>query len=137
MTYSICSRPHLRVGLASAPDAGAGNAILASSLGGCYTAGRFSTVARPCRGRRGLVQLLLVPEKQISTGEAAGALGALERFFFGMRTLVAFQVLETGKGTLARRADVGSWLIGFWCGKGGRRLGVDGYGGSCKVNVLA
>jgi hypothetical protein len=40
-----------------------------------------------------LVQLLLMSEKQISTGKASGTLWAFEGFLLGVGTFMSFQVL--------------------------------------------
>ncbi len=72
------------------------------------------------------MQLLLVSQEQVSASKTSLTLGTLKWLFFGVRALVSLQMFEASEGTLAGRANVGSWLIGFWRGKAGRcRLGVD------------
>lgn len=88
MAYSIRSRSHLVVSLTGGPDAGACYAIFASSLSGSHAAGRFSAVAWAGRGGGRLMQLLLVPQKQISASKTSLALWTLERFFLGVGALV-------------------------------------------------
>lgn len=78
------------------------------------------------------MQLLLVSQKQISPSKTSLALGTLKWLFLGVGALVSLQMLKAGEGTLAGRANVGSWLIGSWRGKVGRcRLGVTSNGRSC------
>lgn len=62
------------------------------------------------------MQLLLMSKKQITSSEAPGTLGALERFFFGVRTLMAFEMFQSCKGSTARPADMRPWLVrlGRW-----------------------
>jgi hypothetical protein len=43
------------------------------------------------------MQLLLMAKKQISPGETPGAVGALKGFLLGVRTFMAFQMLETSE----------------------------------------
>jgi hypothetical protein len=77
------------------------------------------------------MELLLVTQQEISAGEASRALGTFEGLFLGVRPLVSFQVLQSGKGALAGCADVRARLVGFRRREIGRCLGVDGDRGSC------
>lgn len=100
------------------------DAVFASStLAGSGTACAFATVARP--GRRGccLVQFLLVAQQEVAAGKTTCALGALERLLLGMRSLMAFQMLQACEGALASLTDMRPRLVGL-----GRRKGlcVDG-----------
>jgi hypothetical protein len=79
------------------------------------------------------VELLLVTQQQVSAGEASRAFGALEGLLLCVGALVAFQVLEAGKGALAGCADVRAGLIGLWWGEGGGSFCVDGDGGGDRV----
>jgi hypothetical protein len=64
------------------------------------------------------MELLLVPQEEVATGEASRALGALERLLLGMGALVAFEMLESSKGSIARPADVRPRFVGL----GGREV---------------
>lgn len=83
------------------------------------------------------MQLLLMPQEQIAASKAPGALWTLEWFFFGVGSLVALQVLQTGKGALASAADVGSRFVslGRWEGCGGFRVDHDSR--SCKTGEMS
>lgn len=59
-------------------------------------------------------------EQEITTSEAACAVGAFKGLLFGMRPFMALQVFQPGKGPTAGCADMRTGLIGF----GGRDIGV-------------
>lgn len=89
----------------------------------------LTAVARSRRRCSCLVELLLVTQKQIPSGKASRALGAFKRLLFGVRSLVAFQMFQSGEGALASAADVWARLVGLGRREiGVRRLGVDGDG---------
>jgi hypothetical protein len=105
------------------------DAVLAgAALTRSSAAGRLTAVAWARGGRRRLMELLLVTQQQVAPGEASRALRALKRLLLCVGTLVAFQVLQSGKGTLAGCADVRAGLIGFWWGEVGGSFCVDGDG---------
>lgn len=134
----VCPRTH-RVGGTRVGGrrgmAGAHDAVFASAaLAWGHAAGRLSAVSRASRGRRRLVQFLLVTKQQVAAGKASRALGALKRLFLCVRALMALQVLEAGEGALASRADMRARLVGLWGRKVGRSLGcgIDS-NGRCRV----
>ena len=59
-------------------------------------------------------------EQEITTSEAACAVGAFKGLLFGMRPFMALQVFQPGKGPTAGCADMRTRLIGF----GGRDIGI-------------
>ena len=74
----------------------AGDRVLAyaTSMVGRQTGRTFPTCIAGTSGSCALlVELLLVSQQQIPPCETSGTLGALERFLFGMRALMALQVL--------------------------------------------
>src|SRR5689334_10810084 len=86
MADGICPGPHRggRVVGSSSGSPGPHDAVLPNSAGAWRrTAGALPTVAWARRRGGCLVQLLLVPEEEIASGKATGALGTLERLFLG------------------------------------------------------
>jgi hypothetical protein len=129
MAYGVCPRPHIG-GRGDASSSRGSTGPRDAILPGAAGAWGRPTCALPAvtgtRGRGGgLMQLLLVAEKQVTTGEATGAFGALERLLFCMRPLVALEMLQTSERPLAGAADMGTRLVGLGRGEGGRSLGVD------------
>lgn len=59
------------------------------------------------------MQLLLVSEKKVSTGEAARAVRAFKGLLLRMRTLMAFQMFQSRKRATAGRANVRPGLVRF------------------------
>lgn len=75
------------------------------------------------------MQLLLVTQEQIPSGKASCAFWTFKGLLFGVRSLMAFQMLQPGKGALAGPADMWTRLVGLGWGEiviGG--LGVYGNG---------
>ncbi len=112
-------RPHRRRRVRhDSGDARTSDAVLpnpAGSRGG--TAGALPTIARAGGRGGGLVQLLLMPEEQISACEASGALGTLEGLLFCVRALVALEMLEASERPLASGANMGRGLSVLGGGK--------------------
>jgi len=59
------------------------------------------------------MQLLLVAEQQIPSGETPGTLGALERLLFGVRAFVALKMLEARERSSAGSTNVRTRLFGL------------------------
>ena len=132
MADGVRPRPHGPGGRVTATR-GTSHAILASSaLARSHAAGGLSAVARAGRRSCRLVQLLLMPEQQVTAGEASRTFRALKGLLLGVRALVPLQVLQAGKGALASRADVWPRLVSLWWREVGRRLRVDGDCGRCR-----
>lgn len=53
-------------------------------------------------------------EQEIPSSKAPSALGTFERLLLGMRSLMSFQMLQSGEGTLASGAYMRSWLVSLW-----------------------
>ncbi len=105
---------------------GARDAVLSDPAGPwCGPTSAFATIAWARRWRCCLVQLLLMAQQQIAASKAPRTLRTLKRLFLGMRSLVAFQMLEPCKGALAGTANVGTRLVGLGRRKVGWRLGVN------------
>lgn len=81
------------------------------------------------------MQLLLVSEKEVATGETSCAFGAIKGFFFGVGALMSLQVLETSECTLARLAGMRARLVGlgWWEVVGGRLCRVHG---DCRSFII-
>lgn len=134
MADSVCPGPHGGGGAARGGGIGAHDTILPSPASARrHSTSALTAVARASRRGRCLVQLLLVSQQQITASKAPRALGTLKRLFLGVGTLVAFQVLEAGEGTLTSAADVGTRLVGLGRREGGRCLGVDHDGRGCEA----
>ena len=59
------------------------------------------------------MKLLLVSKEKIAPRETSGAFGTLKRFFFRMRPLVAFQMLQTSKSSTTCAANMWPRFVGF------------------------
>lgn len=57
------------------------------------------------------MQLLLVPQKEITSGKASLAFGTLKRLLLGVGPLVALQMLQSGEGALASSAYMWPGLV--------------------------
>lgn len=57
------------------------------------------------------MQLLLMPEQQITTSEASCAIGAFKGLLLGVRALMTLQVLQSRKGATAGGTDMGPRLV--------------------------
>lgn len=126
MTYSVRSRSH-SCGSGDGSSIGSRNAILPhSTRAGRGTGSALTAVARTRGGSGGLVELLLMPQEQVSPSKASCTFGTLERLLFCVRPLMAFQVFQSSKPALAGRADVRSGLVRLWWGEGSRSFGVYG-----------
>lgn len=73
-------------------------------------------ISGPRRGCVGQVQLLLVPQQQVSPREASRTLWTLEWLLFGVRPLMSLQVLQSRERSPACSTDVRAWLVrlGRW-----------------------
>jgi len=63
------------------------------------------------------MQLLLVPEQQIATGETSRTLSAFEGLFFRVGPLMAFEMLQSCKSSLTSSAHMWSRFIRLWWGE--------------------
>lgn len=82
------------------------------------------------------MELLLVAQEQISTGEASRALGAFEGLLLGVGPLMAFQMFQSCKRAMAGRADMRARLVSLgWRHDGGGLRCVHGDGRGCRQAV--
>ena len=105
----------------------AGNGILPDTVGPRRASGNpssTSALSAAIPGTRGWgschVQFLLVAEKKIAAGKATRTVGALKGLLFGMRPLMALQVLQPGERPTTGGADMGPGLVSL----GGRNIPV-------------
>jgi len=73
----------------------------------------FAATIASARGRICHVQFLLVAQKQISAGKAAGAFGAFKGLLLGVGAFVALQMLQTCERAAASGAYMGPRFLGF------------------------
>jgi hypothetical protein len=57
------------------------------------------------------MQLLLMPEQQITTSKASCAIGAFKGLLLGVRALMTLQVLQSRKGATAGSTDMRPGLV--------------------------
>lgn len=126
-------------------DGGAcvGHGVLANSAGGRGGDGARTLSAgtrpRTAAGGGGHMQLLLVAEEEIASGEAPRAFRAFEGLLLGVGSLVAFEMLEAREGSLARTANVWPRLVrlrgreDLWSS---RRPRANGCGGDHHLGVV-
>ena len=105
----------------------AGNGILPDTVGSRCASGNpssTSALSAAIPGTRGWgschVQFLLVAEKKIAAGKATRTVGALKGLLFGMRPLMALQVLQPGERPTTGGADMGPGFVSL----GGRNISV-------------
>lgn len=102
MADGVGSRPHSSSSSNGVlPDPGAAGALPAR-------------VSRTRRRRCRHVEFLLVAQKEIPSGETPRAVWAFKGLLLGMRTLVAFQMLQTRERPGTCRADMRSRLVSLW-----------------------
>lgn len=90
MADGVCSRTH---GTRVTDDGVFADTVRSSSSSSSSGTSAFSpSIPRSRRRRCRHVKLLLMPEKQISTGETASTIRTLERLLLGMRALMALEV---------------------------------------------
>ena len=115
------------VGPGSYRAGSAGNGILPDTVGSRCASGNpssTSALSAAIPGTRGWgschVQFLLVAEKKIAAGKATRTVGALKGLLFGMRPLMALQVLQPGERPTTGGADMGPGFVSL----GGRNISV-------------
>lgn len=115
------------VGPGSYRAGSAGNGILPDTVGPRRASGNpssTSALSATIPRTRGWgcchVQFLLMAEKKIAASKATRAVGALKGLLFGMRPLMAFQVLQPGERPTTGGADMGPGFVSL----GGRNISV-------------
>ena len=115
------------VGPGSYRAGSAGNGILPDTVGPRRASGNpssTSALSAAIPGTRGWgschVQFLLMAEKKIAASKATRTVGALKGLLFGMRPLMALQVLQPGERSTTGGADMGPGLVSL----GGRNIPV-------------
>ena len=115
------------VGPGSYRAGSAGNGILPDTVGPRRASGNPSstsalsaTIPRTRGWGSCHVQFLLMAEKKIAASKATRTVGALKGLLFGMRPLMALQVLQPGERSTTGGADMGPGLVSL----GGRNIPV-------------
>lgn len=115
------------VGPGSYRAGSAGNGILPDTVGPRRASGNpssTSALSAAIPGTRGWgschVQFLLMAEKKIAASKATRTVGALKGLLFGMRPLMALQVLQPGERPTTGGADMGPGFVSL----GGRNISV-------------
>lgn len=115
------------VGPGSYRAGSAGNGILPDTVGPRRASGNPSstsalsaTIPRTRGGGSCHVQFLLMAEKKIAASKATRTVGALKGLLFGMRPLMALQVLQPGERPTTGGADMGPGFVSL----GGRNISV-------------
>lgn len=106
----VGSRPH-RGGAVS-------DGVLAHAIGARTRTRSTRTLAATVSGPRGWgcchMQLLLVPQQQITSSEASCTVRAFKGLLFGVRALMTLQVLQSRKGATTSSTNMGSRLVCLW-----------------------
>ena len=115
------------VGPGSYRAGSAGNGILPDTVGSRCASGNPSstsalsaTIPRTRGWGSCHVQFLLMAEKKIAASKATRTVGALKGLLFGMRPLMALQVLQPGERPTTGGADMGPGFVSL----GGRNISV-------------
>ena len=115
------------VGPGSYRAGSAGNGILPDTVGPRRASGNPSstnalsaTIPRTRGWSSCHVQFLLMAEKKIAASKATRTVGALKGLLFGMRPLMALQVLQPGERPTTGGADMGPGFVSL----GGRNISV-------------
>lgn len=115
------------VGPGSYRAGSAGNGILPDTVGPRCASGNPSstsalsaTIPRTRGWGSCHVQFLLMAEKKIAASKATRTVGALKGLLFGMRPLMALQVLQPGERPTTGGADMGPGFVSL----GGRNISV-------------
>lgn len=115
------------VGSGSHRAGSAGNGILPDTVGSRCASGNpssTSALSAAIPGTRGWcgchVQFLLMAEKKIAASKATRAIRAFKGFLFGMRPLMALQMLQPGERPATGGADMGPGFVSL----GGRNISV-------------
>lgn len=115
------------VGPGSYRAGSAGNGILPDTVGPRRASGNPSstsalsaTIPRTRGWGSCHVQFLLMAEKKIAASKATRTVGALKGLLFGMRPLMALQVLQPGERPTTGGADMGPGFVSL----GGRNISV-------------
>lgn len=60
------------------------------------------------------MKLLLMPQKQITSGKASCTFRALERLLFCVRPLMPLQMFQSSEGTSTSSTNVRPRFVGLW-----------------------
>lgn len=106
VTYGI------RAGSHSCRSCASGCRVLSDPRRSCNsTACALPPISRPRGGGGSHMQFLLVPKEKISACEASCTFWALKGLFFGVRSFVTLEMLQSRKGSLACPANMRARLV--------------------------
>jgi hypothetical protein len=114
-TQSRCTNVANRVGTRPHRSGAVSDGVLAHTIGARTRTRSTRTLSATVSGPRGWgrchMQLLLMPQQQITASEASCAIGAFKGLFLGVRALMTFQVLQSREGATASGTDMRPWLV--------------------------
>jgi hypothetical protein len=137
VAYGISTRPHGRARGGRGGSIGSGDAVLSHSARTWCSTGSALTAITRARGRGGgLVEFLLVTQKEVPPSEASCTLWTFKGLLFCVRPLMALQMFQSSEWSQTCRADMRPRLVGLGWGESGRSFRIHSYGRACYATRL-